>query len=92
MDREGDRNKQNCVSLTKMFFYRCKYLLLQAECCGIYSYAYGELSQYVSPNQIPIFCCKENPLTEPYSETNVTCTNLQQWDLNHGSVSIFFKA
>lgn len=61
------------------------HLFAVAECCGIYSYAYGELSQYVSPNQIPIFCCKENPLTEPYSETNVTCTNLQQWDLNHGS-------
>lgn len=61
------------------------HLFAVAECCGIYSYTYGELLQYISsPNQIPIFCCKENPLTEPYVETNATCTELKQWDLNHG--------
>lgn len=60
------------------------HLFAVAECCGIYNYTHGELSQYVSPYLIPIFCCKKNPLTEAYSETNVTCMNLNQSDLNHG--------
>nr|XP_022332447.1 uncharacterized protein LOC111130061 [Crassostrea virginica] len=45
---------------------------------------YVELSPYLGANKIPIFCCKENPLTEPYSESNSTCTDMHDINLNHG--------
>lgn len=40
-----------------------------------------------SGNKVPVFCCKENPLTEPYRASNDACQKNQEWDLQHNSVS-----
>lgn len=61
----------------------------QAECCGISAYNYVELLPYmISDFKIPIYCCKENRLTEIYKTTylNWNCTKMNDTSLNHGRV------
>ncbi|XP_048735479.2 uncharacterized protein LOC125650945 isoform X2 [Ostrea edulis] len=56
-------------------------LFAVAECCGVSDYAGTELTG--TTKQIPIYCCKENPLTEPYIVSNDQCTDFLQADLQH---------
>ncbi|XP_062617933.1 uncharacterized protein LOC134279544, partial [Saccostrea cucullata] len=58
-------------------------LFAVAECCGVADHEGSELASYLSGNdEIPIFCCKENPLTEPYRTNNDDCTDLVDLDMS----------
>ncbi|XP_061173335.1 uncharacterized protein LOC133182506 [Saccostrea echinata] len=58
-----------------------------AECCGVDDYVGSELVTYLSSNdKIPIFCCKENPLTEPYQTNNDYCTDLVDPDMSYNTI------
>lgn len=59
--------------------------MFQAECCGLAFSDGRELSLGVG-EQIPIFCCKNNPLTEPSLLSNENCTKRMEPSLRHRTV------
>lgn len=59
--------------------------MLQAECCGL-TFSDGREFSLGGGDQIPIFCCKSNPLTEPSLLSNDNCTKKLEPSLRHRTV------
>lgn len=59
--------------------------MFQAECCGL-AFSDGREFSLGVGEQIPIFCCKNNPLTEPSLLSNENCTKRMEPSLRHRTV------
>ncbi|XP_056022837.1 uncharacterized protein LOC125651286 [Ostrea edulis] len=78
--------EQNYLTYTSTANGAWNYLFAVAECCGVNYNDGSDFEKYMhSGNKVPVFCCKENPLTEPYRASNDACQKNQEWDLQHNS-------
>ncbi|XP_078314113.1 uncharacterized protein LOC111128354 isoform X3 [Crassostrea virginica] len=57
-------------------------LFVQAECCGIKTV---DGRDFIPNRQISIYCCKENPLTEPFKTSNPACIGAHYPGLQHNT-------